>query len=46
VHESEQYEELSYFSHIFIPHGMAHPRFAFLDVNGMNVVSRMFSEVY
>jgi hypothetical protein len=46
VHESEQYEELSYFSHPFVPHGVAHPRFAFLGVNGMNVVSGMFSEVY
>jgi hypothetical protein len=46
THESKPYEELSCFSHPFAPHGVARPRFAFLDVNGMNVVSGMFSEVY
>jgi len=46
VHESEPYEELSYFSHPFVPHIVAHPRFAFLGVSGMNVVSGMFSEIY
>ena len=35
VHESELYEELSYFSHPFLPHGVARPRFAFLRVSGM-----------
>jgi len=46
VHESEPHEELSYFLHPFVPHGMARPRFAFLGVSGMNVVYGMFSEVY
>jgi len=46
VHESEPYEELSYFLHPFVPHGMACPRFAFLSVSGMYVVSGMFSEIY
>jgi len=46
VHECEPCEELSYFSHPFLPHGMAHPRFAFLGVSGMNAFSGMFSEVY
>jgi hypothetical protein len=47
VHESERYEELSsYFSHPFVLHGVACPRFAFLGVSGMNVVSGMFSEIY
>jgi hypothetical protein len=46
VHESEPYEELSYFSHPFLPHGVACPRFAFLGVSGMNAFYGMFSEVY
>ena len=46
MHESEPYEELSYFSHPFVPHGVARPRFAFVDVNGMNVVSGFFLEIY
>jgi hypothetical protein len=46
VHESEAYEELSYFSHHFLPHGMARPRFAFLSVSRMNALYGMFSEIY
>jgi hypothetical protein len=46
VHESEPYEELSYISHPFVPHGVARWRFAFLGISGTNVVSGMFSEVY
>ena len=46
VQESELYEELSYFSHPFVPHIVVRPRFAFLGVSGMNVVSGMFSEIY
>jgi hypothetical protein len=46
VHESEPYEEMLYFSHTFVPHGMARPRFGFLGVSGVNVVCGMFSEVY
>jgi len=46
VHESELFEELSYFSHPFLTHGMARPRFAFLRVSGMNAFPGMFSEVY
>ena len=37
VHESEPYEEVSDFSPPFVPHGMASPRFAFLDSSGVNV---------
>jgi hypothetical protein len=37
VHESEPYEEVSDFSPPFYPHGMASPRFAFLDSSGVNV---------
>jgi hypothetical protein len=36
VHESELYE-VSDFSQPSVPHGMAHPRLAFLSVSGMNV---------
>jgi hypothetical protein len=32
VHESESSEEVSDFSQHFVPHGVAHPRFAFLGV--------------
>jgi hypothetical protein len=46
VHEIEPYEKLSCFSRPFVPHGVARPRFTFLGVSGMNVVSGMFSEVY
>jgi hypothetical protein len=46
MHESKPYEELSCFSHPFVPQSVVCPRFAFLDVNGMNIVSGMFSEVY
>jgi len=46
VHESETCEEMSYFSHPFVAHDVSRPRFAFLDVSGMNVVSGMFSEIY
>ena len=37
VCESEPYEEVSDFSQPFVPHGVAHPRFAFLGVSGVNV---------
>jgi hypothetical protein len=37
VHESEPCEEVSEFSQAFVPHGMAHQRFAFLGVSGVNV---------
>jgi hypothetical protein len=37
VHERESYKELSDFSLPFRPHGMAHPRFAFFGVSGVNV---------
>jgi len=37
VNESVSYEEVSDFSHPFVPHGVACPRFAFLGVSGMNV---------
>ena len=46
VHEIEPYEEMSYFSHPFLPHGVARPRYAFLGVSGMNALPGMFSEVY
>jgi len=46
MHESKLYEELSCFSHPSVLHSVAHPRFAFLGVSGMNVISGMFSEVY
>jgi len=37
VNESVLYEEVSDFSHPFVPHGVARPRFAFLGVCGVNV---------
>jgi hypothetical protein len=37
AHESELYEEASDFSQPFVPHSMAHPRFVFLGVSGVNV---------
>jgi len=37
VNESVSYEEVSAFSHPFVPHGVAHPRFAFLGVCVVNV---------
>ena len=37
VHESEPYEKVSDFSQPFVPHSVAHPRFAFLGVSGVNV---------
>jgi hypothetical protein len=37
VHESEPHEKVSDFLQPFVSHGVAHPRFAFLIVNGMNV---------
>ena len=37
VHESEPYEEVSYFSQPFVPHDVARPRIAFLSVSGVNV---------
>jgi len=37
VHESEPCEEVSDFSHPFVSHGVARPRFAFLGVSGVNV---------
>jgi len=37
VKESEPYEEVSDFSHPFVPHGLACPRFAFLGVSGVSV---------
>jgi hypothetical protein len=45
VHESELYDEVSDFSQPFVLHGVACPRFAFLGVSGVNVVSEMFSEI-
>jgi hypothetical protein len=36
VRESELSDEVSDFSH-FVPHGVAHPRFAFLGISGVNV---------
>jgi len=39
VHESEPCEEVSDFSQPFVPRGVAHPRFAFLGVSGVNVDS-------
>jgi len=38
VNESVSYEEVSDFSHRFVPHGVTRPRFAFLGVSGVNVV--------
>jgi hypothetical protein len=46
VRENELYDEVSDFLQPFVPHGVACPRFAFLGVGGVNVVSDMFSEVY
>jgi hypothetical protein len=37
VYESELYEEVSDFLPPFILHNMAHPRFAFLGISGVNV---------
>jgi len=37
VNESVLYEEVSDFSHPFVPHGVARPRFVFLGVSGVNV---------
>jgi len=37
VHESEPREVVSDVSQPFVPHGVAHPRFAFLGVSGVNV---------
>ena len=37
VHESELYEKVPDFSQPFVPYGVAHPRFAFLGVSGVNV---------
>jgi len=37
VNETVSCEEVSDFSHRFVPHGVAHPRFAFLGVSGVNV---------
>jgi len=37
VYDSEPYEEVSDFLPPFTPHDMAHPRFAFLGVRGVNV---------
>ena len=37
MHEGEQYEEVSDFSQPFVHHSVAHPRFAFLGVSGVNV---------
>jgi hypothetical protein len=37
VRESEPYEEVSDFSQQFVPHSVAHPKFAFLGVSGVNV---------
>ena len=37
VHESEPCDEVSDFLPPFVPHGMASPRFAFLDSSGVNV---------
>jgi len=37
VHESERYKEGSDFSQHFVPHGVTHPRFAFLGVSGVIV---------
>jgi len=37
VHESEPYEEMSDFSPPFVPHSVAHPKFAFFGVSGVNV---------
>jgi len=37
VNESVSYEEVSDFSHPFVPHGVVRPRFAFLGVSGVNV---------
>ena len=37
VNESESYEEVSDFSQPFVHHSVAHPRFAFLGVSGVNV---------
>ena len=37
VNESLSYEEVSDFSHPFVPHGVARPRFAFLGVSGVNL---------
>jgi len=37
VHESEPYEKVSDFLQPFVPHGVAHPRFAFLGASGVNV---------
>jgi len=37
VHESETYEEVSDFSQPFVPHSVGRPRFAFLNVSGVNV---------
>ena len=37
VHESELYAKVSDFSQPFVPHGVAHPRFAFLRVSGVTV---------
>jgi hypothetical protein len=39
VHENELYEEVSDFPPPFVLHGMASPRFAFLDSSGVNVDS-------
>ena len=36
VHESEPCEKVSDFLQPFVPHGMEHPRFAFLSVSGVN----------
>ena len=37
MHESEPCEEVSDFSQPFVPHGVVHPRFAFLTVSEVNV---------
>ena len=37
MHESKLYEEVSDFSQPFVPHVVAHPRFAILSLSGVNV---------
>jgi len=37
VYESEPYEKGQIFRNLFVPHGVARPRFAFLGVSGVNV---------
>jgi len=37
VNESVLYEEMSDFLQPFVPYGVAHPRYAFLGVSGVNV---------